>query len=181
MLCGDCDEFSQEKYHVQLQTLVDSDGLDLDALQILFGETRDRKIQQDEAGWIKNNPLFEGISEKLKILAQDDWVIVTTKQERFVQAILQANQIEFDATRIFGFERKLNKQTVLAMLQKENPERSITFIEDRLPTLLGVLGNPQLQSMTLQLVDWGYNTEFDREQAREKGIDVISLDKFIYI
>jgi len=179
LLCGDRDEFSQEKYHAQLQTVMDTDKLDLDALQTLFGATRDRKIQQDEAGWINNNPLFEGISEKLKTLEQDDWVIVTTKQERFVQAILQANQIEFDETRIFGLERKLNKQTVLAMLQKEYPERSITFIEDRLPTLLGVLDNPHLQSITLQLVDWGYNTELDREQAREKGIDVIGLDEFI--
>ena len=106
-------------------------------------------------------------------------MIVTTKQERFVQAILQSNLIEFDGARIFGLERKLNKQTVLAMLQKEHPERSITFIEDRLPTLLGVLNNPQLQSIKLQLVDWGYNTELDREQAREKGIDVICLDTFI--
>ncbi len=179
LLCGDRDEYSQEKYHTQLKSVVDSDGLDLDALQILFGETRDRKIRHDEAGWVKNNPLFEGASEKLKTLAQDDWVIVTTKQERFVQAILQANKIEFDETRIFGLERKLNKQTVLAMLQKDNPERSITFIEDRLPTLLGVKGNPQLQSIKLQLVDWGYNTELDREQARGKGIDVISLDTFI--
>jgi phosphoglycolate phosphatase-like HAD superfamily hydrolase len=166
-------------YNQQIKSVIEAEDLDLNELQTLFGDTRDSQIQNNQLEWINNNPLFEGISEKLKTLAQDDWVIVTTKQERFVKAILQANQISLDETRIFGLERKLNKQTLLAMLQKENPDRPITFIEDRLPTLLGVLDNPQLQSIKLQLVDWGYNTERDRELAYKKDIDVIGLGEFL--
>jgi len=169
-----CDGYDQ-----QLKSVIEADGLDLGELQILFGITRDSQIENNQLEWINNNPLFEDISEKLKALAQDDWVIVTTKQERFVKAIMQANQINLDEARIFGLERKLNKQTVLAMLQKENPDRSITFIEDRLPTLLGVLDNPKLQSIKLQLVDWGYNTERDRERAHKRDIDVIGLGDFL--
>ena len=168
-----------EGYQQQLQTLMDSDDLDRDSLQTIFGQTRDSEIERDESIWIANNPLFEGVADKLKALRQEDWIIVTTKQERFVKRILQANDIQLDPERIFGLDRKLNKQTVLSMLKADHPERPITFIEDRLPTLLGVLGNSQLQNIKLQLVDWGYNTEIEHEQAREKGIEVIGVDAFL--
>ena len=168
-----------EGYHQQLASLVEAEKLDRDELQILFGDTRDKQIQQDESVWIDNNPLFEGIVEKLKRLDQDDWFIITTKQERFVKRILQSNGIELDEARIFGLERKLNKQSVLEIFSVDYPERHITFIEDRLPTLLGVMENPRLLSIKLQLVDWGYNTELEREQARQKGIEVIGKEDFL--
>jgi hypothetical protein len=159
--------------------VVEADGLDFEALQIIFGNTRDSQIQQDEAAWIRNNPLFEGIAEKLNALDQNDWFIITTKQERFVKRILQSNDIVLDEARIFGLERKLNKQMVLQQFCADFPERFITFIEDRLPTLLGVLENPSLKSIKLQLVDWGYNTQHERETARQKGIGVIGLNDFL--
>lgn len=168
-----------EGYHQQLASLVEADELDLDELQTLFGDTRDKQIQEDESAWIGNNPLFEGIAEKLKRLDQDDWFIITTKQERFVKRILQSNGIKLDEARIFGLERKLNKQAVLEIFSADYPEQSITFIEDRLPTLLGVMENPRLQNIKLQLVDWGYNTELEREQVREKGIEVIGKEDFL--
>lgn len=168
-----------EGYQQQLQSLIDAQGLDRENLQTCFGETRDQEIEHDEAAWIANNPLFKGIADKLKRLAQDDWVIVTTKQERFVKHILKANEINLDQTRIFGLERKLNKQQTLIRLKADYPQRPITFVEDRLPTLLGVQQNPQLHSIKLQLVDWGYNTQVERQVAVEKGIEVIGQDGFL--
>ena len=173
-----------EGYHQQLKSLMDdadfeNDGLYADALQTAFGETRDREIQQDEAAWVASNPLFDGIADKLKTLDQDDWFIVTTKQERFVKHILQASQIELDEARIFGLDRKLSKQALLTKLKDEYPERPITFIEDRLPTLIGVQRNPDLQDIKLQLVDWGYNTETERIAAKDKAIEVIGLNAFL--
>ena len=166
-------------YHQQLQALIDADGLDRDRLQAAFGETRDREIQNDEAAWIASNPLFDGIAGKLKILEQDDWFIVTTKQERFVKRILKVNAIELDQERIFGLDRKLTKQAVLINLKTEYPERPITFIEDRLPTLIGVQQNPELDDIKLQLVDWGYNTEAERKAAESSAIEVIGMDDFL--
>ncbi len=173
-----------EGYHQQLQALMEdavllNKSVDADALQTAFGETRDREIQHDEAAWIASNPLFEGIAEKLKTLKQDDWFIISTKQERFVKRILQANAIELDEARIFGLERKLGKQAVLQQMLVKYPERLITFIEDRLPTLIGVQQNPELQAIKLQLVDWGYNTENERNDAEIRAIEVIGVDDFL--
>ena len=168
-------------YHQQLQALIDANGLDQDRLQTAFGETRDREIQHDEAAWIESNPLFAGVAEKLNTLERDDWFIITTKQERFVKHILQANEIELEEARVFGLERKLNKQAILETLKTEYPDRLITFIEDRLPTLTGVQQNPELDDIKLQLADWGYNTEAERKVAASRAIEVIGVDDFLKI
>ncbi len=169
---------SCNNYPQQLQTLMD-DGLNPKDLQILFGETRDREIKTNETAWIASNPVFEGIAEKLKTLKQQDWIIITTKQERFVKRILQGNDIQLDESRIFGLDRKLDKQTVLKMLITQHPNRPVTFIEDRLPTLEGVLKNLDLKNINVQLVDWGYNTAAERTIALHKGIKVIGTDGFL--
>jgi len=166
-------------YQTQIQKLITDNGFNIEALQLLFGRTRDEQIQQAEATWLANNPLFDGIADNLKKLKYEDWVIVTTKQERFVKKILQGSGIELADNRLFGLEKKLSKQVVLQNLIEESPDRPITFIEDRLPTLLGVLLNPALNSVKLQLVDWGYNTVNEREIARSKGIEVIALESFV--
>lgn len=166
-------------YHPHLDSLIDDDNLSIDALKDAFGQTRDREIQQDEAAWITSNPLFTGIAEKLKTLEQNDWFIITTKQERFVKHILQSNNIYLDSSRIYGLDRKLDKQTVLKQLKMWHPERPVTFIEDRLPTLLAVLKNPNLQKIKVQLADWGYNTAAERKVAQDRKIEVIAKDQFL--
>lgn len=166
-------------YHEQIQQLIEENDFNIDALQMHFGRTRDDLIQQNETEWLAKNPLFEGVSEKLKSLKAEDWLVITTKQERFVKKTLEGNDIELADDRLFGLDRKLSKQKVLENLIEDHPDRPITFIEDRLPTLLGVQKNPALESVKLQLVDWGYNTENDRDIARENGIEVISLGMFL--
>ncbi len=166
-------------YQTQIQKLIASNRFNIEELQLLFGRARDAQIMQDEADWLTNNPLFDGIANKLKRLHDEEWVIVTTKQERFVKKILQGNSIELAGNRLFGLEKKLSKQTVLQNMIEANPDRPITFIEDRLPTLLGVQQNPALQLVKLQLVDWGYNTDIERDSARKNGIEVIALESFL--
>ena len=166
-------------YQEQIEKLIADNGFNIDALQLLFGRTRDALIEENEAAWLEKNPLFDGVADKLKSLNKEDWLIITTKQERFVKKTLEGNNIELADDRLFGLERKLSKQAVLENLVETNPNRPITFIEDRLPTLLGVLENPVLKSVKLQLVDWGYNTEKDREIACDNGIEVIALESFL--
>lgn len=168
-----------DNYHQELEFLISENNLNIDNLKELFGKTRDREIAENKSGWIASNPLSEGIAEKLKELDQEDWVIVTTKQERFVSHILQGNGLKLDEDRIFGLDRKLSKQDVLKNLKSKNPNRPITFIEDRLPTLVGVQQNPDLQEIKLQLVDWGFNTEAERKIAKERGIEIIKKEHFL--
>ncbi|KAG1651203.1 hypothetical protein GQR58_027344 [Nymphon striatum] len=72
-------------YHEQIQQLIKENDFNIDALQMHFGRTRDDLIQQNETEWLAKNPLFEGVSEKLKSLKAEDWLVITTKQERFCE------------------------------------------------------------------------------------------------
>lgn len=173
-LQADCSNYKE-----QIQKLISDNGFNIDALQLLFGRTRDALIQANESEWLANNPLFDGVSDKLKNLKKEDWLIITTKQERFVKKTLEGNGIELADDRLFGLDRKLSKQAVLENLIETYPDRPITFIEDRLLTLLGVQQNPALKSVKLQLVDWGYNTVEEQKIARENGIEVIDLKSFL--
>ena len=153
-------------------------GADTALLKQLFGQTRDQWIKQACDEWIKMNPLFHGIAERLQILEGQTWYIVTTKQERFVEQILQANQVDFPMD-IYGLDRKMNKQSVLLELLERHGQKKIHLVEDRLPTLLGIQENKKLSAVELSLADWGYNTEKDQKNARLNGIKVISLSTFL--
>ncbi len=151
-----------------------------DDLKQLFGQTRDQWINSNLDDWLANNPLFEGIREKLvRTLQQHPCYIVTTKQERFVQHILSANDIHIPDQNIYGLERQLKKDAILVLLQQHHPEQIIHFVEDRLPPLLDVQQHPQLQKIQLFFADWGYNTEQDRQSAVDHSIPVISLQDFL--
>ena len=167
-----------ESIQANISSFIKELGADSSLLKKIFGETRDQWIQHARDEWITMNPLFEGVAEKLQKLSGKNWYIVTTKQERFVEQILQANQVDLPID-IYGLDRKMGKQGVLLELQERHGAKTICLIEDRLPTVLGVLGNKQLSSVELQFVDWGYNTEQDRTDARTKGIKVIGLSEFL--
>ncbi len=163
-----------------VQVLLGELEQDVAFLKQLFGTTRDKWIAQARDEWVAMNPLFDGIAEKLHQLNGQDWYIVTTKQERFVEQILQANNVALPND-IFGLDRKMSKEVVLQALLEKYPTRALCFIEDRLPTLLNVMQNEHLNSVAVQLVDWGYNTEQDKQVAREKQIQLISLHEFLVV
>jgi hypothetical protein len=106
-------------------------------------------------------------------------LIITTKQERFVKQILQANAIELADQAIYGLDRNLSKVEVLKNLLNQQPEQAIYFVEDRLPTLLNVAKQPELASVKLIFALWGYNTEADKALAAEQGLLSQGLDQFL--
>jgi phosphoglycolate phosphatase-like HAD superfamily hydrolase len=166
-----------EHFHQQMNVLMIRDELTVQELKQLFGQVRDQWIEADFASWIEQNPLFKPVAEKLGELDVHDVVIITTKQERFVDHILKANDIHFPVGQIYGLDRNMSKQHTLNNLKIEQ-HRPILFIEDRLPTLLNVIDAPELSDLTLYLADWGYNTTEDRAQAQELArIEVVSLEK----
>ena len=169
---------SVESIQANLTSFKKELGGDTTLLKQLFGQTRDQWIEHARDEWIAMNPLFEEMEEKLQQLGGQPWYIVTTKQERFVEQILQANQVELPVD-IYGLDRKMSKQAVLLELLEKHGQQAIRLVEDRLPTLEGVLKNKQLSAIDIQLVDWGYNTEQDRTNARTQGIKVIGLSEFL--
>ncbi|CCE24879.1 HAD family hydrolase [Methylotuvimicrobium alcaliphilum] len=162
------------------QKLLDEAGVDVEFLKKLFGDTRDNWIAADLSNWISVNPLFPNVADKLKQLNEwATWYVVTTKQERFVSQILNANEIDLSGGNIFGLERNRSKADTLIEILEGHPNEQIYFVEDRLPALLSVTTNPKLQSLKLQLVDWGYNTIQDRQEAVRKGIELLCIEDFL--
>ncbi len=139
-----------------------------ETLKSLFGEVRDSWIADDFASWIANNPLYPGIAEFLRQIPAAQLFIITTKQERFVSAILEANTITLPKTQIFGLERRRSKSDILSEFAREFTGK-ICFVEDRLPTLLQVINEPQLNNVDLWLADWGYNTLKDQHIAAQSA------------
>jgi phosphoglycolate phosphatase-like HAD superfamily hydrolase len=166
-------------FHHQIEALMIRDELTADELKQAFGDTRDAWIQADFDNWIEMNPLFDGVAEKLSKIDLAQSVIITTKQERFVDHILSANQIHFPVEQIFGMDRNLSKQQILTDLSADKPDAEILFVEDRLPTLINVITDERLDHVQLLLADWGYNTAQDKDSASQiKRIKTIGLEAF---
>jgi len=177
---GESSEAIANSYSDKVQDLLQQAQLSIADLKKLFGETRDAWIKEDLADWVNMNPLFPGVADKLRLLGLTrPWLIITTKQERFVKQILKANDIELADEFIFGLDRNLSKQEVLSGLLQTNPAQTIVFVEDRLPTLLNVLNNEQLQSVKLIFAMWGYNTAEDKVIAAQQGILGQELEDFL--
>lgn len=136
-------------------------------LKSIFAAYRDNWISTNLAGWIEMNPLYQGVQSFLKSLPVDQCFIVTTKQERFVHAILEANSISLPAQHVFGMDRQLKKPQILSYLQQTLPNQQLFFIEDRLPTLMNVLDTEALQTVQLGFAGWGYNTDEDKQIAQQ--------------
>lgn len=169
-------ETMMDAFHHQIEALMIRDELSVDELKAIFGSTRDQWIKRDFDSWVEMNPLFDGIAGKLQQLDTDNSFIITTKQERFVDHILSANNIHFPLAQIFGLDRNLSKQQILTDLSLDRPDDEILFVEDRLPTLINVITDDRLDQVRLFLADWGYNTEQDRDSAASiKRIKTISL------
>jgi phosphoglycolate phosphatase-like HAD superfamily hydrolase len=170
-----------KNYTKAMQSLLEQEKLDTDQLKQLFGSTRDQWITQNPQQWLSMNPLFWGVRQRLERLINHNWYIVTTKQERFVTQILKNYHIEINKQSIYGMDAKKSKQDVLIELKKKHSDQDIIFIEDRLPTLIDISHNNELNNITLQLVDWGYNTKKDKQHAAQYPIEVISIERFIWV
>lgn len=179
---GESPETITSDYARKIDTLLQQAQVTPDNLKKLFGETRDAWIANDLADWINMNPLFSGVAEKLQQLGRHaSWLIITTKQERFVKQILQANDIDLADDKIFGLDRNMSKPEVLTQLLKIHPDNTIYFVEDRLPTLLNVRKIEALANVKLIFAQWGYNTAEDKAVAAQLGLIGQGLEEFLVL
>ena len=146
-----------------------------------FANCRDYLIENDLRTWIALNPLYPCVKNVLSNITPKilDYDIVTTKNARFVKAILESNQISPPiSSRLYDLEKLTtgkkpfgNKMNVLKSIandysiKNDNSIPKVYFVEDRYETLLSVASNNDLNHVQLYLADWGYNTIEQRKDA----------------
>lgn len=141
---------------------------------------RDRWIAEDLSSWLRLHEFYPGVSVQLR-----QWIdqkfpvfIITTKESRFVQALLEQEGLSLPASVIFGKDYQQPKAQTLCELQGKGFEH-LWFVEDRLATLQGIRKQPDLQGVGLFLADWGYNTEGDRAATlAHRQMNLLSLEQF---
>ncbi|MEN9206704.1 MAG: hypothetical protein Q6L50_05785 [Gloeomargarita sp. GMQP_bins_120] len=141
--------------------------------------TRDAWIAQDEQGWLALHSFYPGVAAQVqRWLTQAPFVpvIVTTKQERFVQALWQSVGITWPEKWLYGKSAGEPKTTTLQRLRQQAPV--LGLVEDRLETLLAVQQTPALQDVPLFLATWGYTTPAQMATARQHGIQLLTLAEF---
>ncbi|UBF25765.1 HAD family hydrolase [Kovacikia minuta CCNUW1] len=143
---------------------------------------RDRWIASDPDSWLAEQTFYPGVIDRLKstLASPTIVVIVSTKEKRFIEQLLQQQNVDLTNLRIFGKEVKRPKHQVLRELIAEyGSEQTFWFVEDRLKTLQGIQLQPDLETVSLFLADWGYNTTAERELAASNPhINLISLKQF---
>ncbi len=160
--------------------IVTEEDLNSKSLGVQLDAVRDRWIGEDLSGWLQLHCFYPGVIARLQVWLQQETTvfIITTKESRFVQALLQQQGIQLAADQIFGKDRNRPKTETLRSLQAEVMS-PIWFLEDRLLTLQKVKQESDLRHISLFLVDWGYNTLRERRiAAQDERIHLLSLKQF---
>jgi hypothetical protein len=140
------------------------DGLKGKQVGATLDGIRDRWIESDLDSWLALHRFYPGVVERLQTLEQ--FVIISTKESRFIRQLLGMAGLEVGEDRVYGKEQRRPKAAVLRELQPQYG--SIWFIEDRFKTLVDIAQQPDLRDVTLILADWGYN--LPQERARATGL-----------
>ena len=155
--------------------LLETSNKDAKSIGAFVDKTRDQWIAEDFGDWLSYQTFYPGMIEYLK--SCDRFVIISTKEGRFIRALLQPCGIELQDDQLYGKERQQPKHEILRALKPDYGH--ITFIEDRFKTLQTVAKQPDLDDIDLLLADWGYNLESEREAARKSDrTQLVSLVEF---
>lgn len=159
-----------------------ADGVDAAQLGAEVDGIRDRWIKSDVESWLAEHEFYPGIIPQLKtwLTTNTEVVIISTKEGRFIQQLLQQHDVDFTKLKILGKEVKRPKpETLRSLLATHEPTATIWFVEDRLQTLQAVQQHPDLADVQLFLAEWGYNTQRERELATDDPhIHLLPLSHF---
>ena len=182
LVAGDPPEKIIEQWPQMALPYLEKAGLDKSQSVSALDGVRDRWIKDDLQSWLSLHRFYPGVVEKLsEWLGQDlPLYIVSTKEGRFIEALLAQSGIDFPVDRIFGKEVKRPKYETLRLLKEQYSVSQIWFVEDRFPALNQVKQQSDLADVQLFLADWGYNLEPDRETARQDSrIHLLSLEQIV--
>lgn len=137
----------------------------------VFSGCRDDMMTNDKEGWLNSTPLYAGVADAMRGIPGPVFII-TTKEQRFAQTILQHYGVHLPDDHVYGLGMYRTKLEVLEDLagRPEHKGHTIHFVEDRYKTLEAI--HPQLHGLNvrLYLATWGYNTPAVREAAKAAGI-----------
>ena len=176
-----------DNWQALVQEILQETGLQPDQAMAAVDGSRDTWIQTDLAGWLSLHRFYPGVIERLQRAIADSVfpVIISTKEGRFIQALLAQAGVNLPPSQIIGKEIKQPKTETLKQLLQKPPTPVpdpplIWFVEDRFKTLKKVKAQADLATVSLFLVDWGYNTEAEKEQARhDSRIHLLSLSQLV--
>ncbi|MBE9037794.1 HAD family hydrolase [aff. Roholtiella sp. LEGE 12411] len=176
------DKILQQWIAIAPQLLLD-DRLQAREIGAKLDNLRDEWITTDLDGWLSLHRFYPGVVEKIKLTLASavKLYIVTTKEGRFVQQLLQQEGVNLPPAAIFGKEVKRPKYEILRELIQVADEKTdnVWFVEDRIKTLQLVQQQTDLENVKLFLADWGYNTQTEREAAQnDSRIQLLSLSQF---
>lgn len=159
------------------------EGLAKQDLSAAVDRVRDEWIAADLPGWLALHRFYPGVIDRLRRLIDSPIrpVIITTKEGRFVQQLLQQQAIDLTTDQILGKEARQPKADSLRQLLQSSGSAPplIWFVEDRLKTLEGIQSIADLAAVKLFLADWGYNTAAERGRIdRSSQIRLLSLRQF---
>jgi phosphoglycolate phosphatase-like HAD superfamily hydrolase len=165
------------------QKIVLEENLNAAEIGKQLDQIRDRWIAEDLDSWLALHRFYPGVVEKLaELLASSvQPIIITTKEGRFVEQLLQQQNIKMPTEWIIGKEVKRSKHQTLRELLATFTDvtASIWFVEDRLKTLQNVEQQPDLETVKLFLADWGYNTPAQQASLSDRSrIKLLSLSQF---
>ncbi|MBO3459912.1 HAD family hydrolase [Aetokthonos hydrillicola Thurmond2011] len=164
------------------KAILEQDDLKSTKISTALDKNRDDWIAQDLNGWLSLHRFYPGVVEKIKATTRDTSLyIISTKEARFIQQLLEQQGISLSRDKIFGKEVKRPKYEILRQLihATGTSPASIWFVEDRLKTLEIVKQQPDLEDVKLFLAEWGYNTSSEKASARnDSRIKLLSLSNF---
>lgn len=156
----------------------------IESAKALDGE-RDHWIATDLDNWLSQHRFYPNMLAILQTsLEKRPTYIVSTKEGRFIQKLLQQSGITMAPDKILGKEVKRPKYETMRLLTNahmtNNQTPVIWFIEDRIKALQAVKQQSDLNHVELFLADWGYNLAPERQTAqRDERIHLLSLDSIV--
>ena len=182
LLAGEPSDKIIEQWPQMALPYLEAAGLEkAQSAQTLDG-VRDRWIKTNLQSWLDLHRFYPGLIDRLSELLTSELpvYIISTKEGRFIQALLAQSGLDFPAARILGKEVKRPKYETLRLLKDRHSVSEIWFIEDRLPALSLVKAQDDLTEVQLFLADWGYNLARDRQAAaRDPRIHLLSLEQVV--
>lgn len=155
-----------------------------ESAKVLDGE-RDHWIANNLDNWLAQHRFYPNMLSVLQMsLEKRPTYIVSTKEGRFIQQLLQTSGVSMPPDNILGKEVKRPKYETLRLLTTKHTLNTQTpiiwFVEDRIKALQSVKKQLDLDHVELFLADWGYNLAPERQAAREDNrIDLLSLDSIV--
>lgn len=183
LMLGVSENKIEEEWAAIAQKLLQQENLAAADIGKKLDRIRDEWISQDLDGWLGLHRFYPGVVEKLRSLKSSSVqpIVITTKEGRFVNQLLQQQGIQLPEQSILGKESKRPKYQIIRELIAITTETPVTlwFVEDRLKTLQLVEQQADLDNVRLYLADWGYNTAAERAIADQNSrIQLLSLSQF---